>query len=483
MAFPTGQRIKTGDKVCLLSNPSVRGIVTDVLEVEKNLIELKVFFHGGDERIVAVSDVRLIKDDILNPRYFRLHNRLVDLQRELLLAKVSSPYSEGLHSLHAARVEFHVYQFKPVLKFLRNPDQHLLIADEVGLGKTIEAGIIMTELEARLPLQRILVLCPASLRAKWQFEMQSRFDRPFQELDADKLRKFLLDYQRYGTTQLHGIVSIELIRREEFAVQLAEEKIHFDLVIIDEAHHCRNPTTRTNDVATILRENTDAFLMLTATPLHLGNEDLFNLLHILSPGEFEDYYTFEDRIAPNKNINLASRHLESGDHHRALQALEKLETSSERMRFLRDPRYLEVKELLSKDHISRNSAIKTQRMLLELNTIAHIFTRTRKRDVVKNAPVREAKIIPYHYSEEERNYYDAVIRFVREHWLWASKRAYSVGFALVTRERQAASCMPAFSKNFSQRMEHLFPDTEDLDMLDGLLEENEFTGMGRFPSR
>jgi SNF2 family DNA or RNA helicase len=96
--------------------------------------------------------------------------------RELLLVKLKTPLADHLYGAYASRTEFQVYQFKPALKFLGNPDQRILIADEVGLGKTIEAGIIYLELQARLDLSRVLVICPPALKYKWQDEMRSRFD-------------------------------------------------------------------------------------------------------------------------------------------------------------------------------------------------------------------------------------------------------------------------------------------------------------------
>jgi SNF2 family DNA or RNA helicase len=70
------------------------------------------------------------------------------------------------HSFKSQRIQFEPYQYKPLLKILDSPDRRLLIADEVGLGKTIEAGLILTELQARRPLDRVLVVCPSRLRNK-----------------------------------------------------------------------------------------------------------------------------------------------------------------------------------------------------------------------------------------------------------------------------------------------------------------------------
>ena len=218
-----------------------------------------------------------------------------------------------------------MYQFKPVLKFLGSPDQRLLIADEVGLGKTIEAGIIMNELQARTGLGRVLVLAPAALCPKWRDEMRSKFEEEFELLEAGDLRDFLRDYREHeGRTRLHGIASLELARRTEFITQLGEDRVHFDLAIIDEAHHCRNPGPRSNELASVISEDSDALLLLTATPLHLGNQDLFHILNLVAPGEFSDLGLFEERVAPNQHVNEAGRRLREGQYREAVEALQRL---------------------------------------------------------------------------------------------------------------------------------------------------------------
>src|SRR6267142_2107942 len=82
-------------------------------------------------------------------------------------------------ALKASRTRFYPYQFKPLIKFLDSPDHRLLICDEVGLGKTIEAGLILTELRARQTIRRVLVVCPSNLTGKWKLELRLRFGDEF----------------------------------------------------------------------------------------------------------------------------------------------------------------------------------------------------------------------------------------------------------------------------------------------------------------
>src|SRR5690606_16121238 len=99
-----------------------------------------------------------------------------DLLRRLILhERLNGRQRDVLYSMDVTDTEFHAYQFKPVVKLLSSPSQGLLIADEVGLGKTIEAGLIWTELVARFDAHRLLVVCPKSLTEKWRQELWQKF--------------------------------------------------------------------------------------------------------------------------------------------------------------------------------------------------------------------------------------------------------------------------------------------------------------------
>ena len=98
--------------------------------------------------------------------------------------KIRSSNNSTVSSLKASRTLFRAYQFKPLLKFLNSDNKRLLIADEVGLGKTIEAGHIMLELKARGEFRNALVVCPLSLREKWKTELNEKFGLDF--IDVDK---------------------------------------------------------------------------------------------------------------------------------------------------------------------------------------------------------------------------------------------------------------------------------------------------------
>jgi SNF2 family DNA or RNA helicase len=128
--------------------------------------------------------------------------------------KLQQPLKNALYAFRAARTQFHPHQYKPLLKFLDSPRHRLLIADEVGLGKTIEAGYILQELKARGHgnLRRILIVCPSALCRKWQDELQRRFDEEFAILNAQGFREFLGRVERKGDrAELRAICSTDLL--------------------------------------------------------------------------------------------------------------------------------------------------------------------------------------------------------------------------------------------------------------------------------
>ena len=100
--------------------------------------------------------------------------RPIDLRRTLTHVKLSGRLADVIYSMEATNTDFYAYQFKPVIKLLESPSNGILIADEVGLGKTIEAGLIWTELRSRFDMHRLLVLCPATLREKWHASFPRR---------------------------------------------------------------------------------------------------------------------------------------------------------------------------------------------------------------------------------------------------------------------------------------------------------------------
>ena len=218
----------------------------------------------------------------------------------LTRAKLEGRFTDTVFSFRATRTIFRPYQFKPVMKLLGSGSLRMLIADEVGLGKTIEAGLLWTELEARRRADRVLVVCPSALTAKWQREMEERFGFELTELTSASLAdlKSRLESDRLPKRAAY-VCSVERLRKWDALAHVTELGLQFDLVIVDEAHVFRNSSTKSHALGEHLSQWADALVFLSATPVNLRNQDLFNLLELLVPGEFQDLEGLQERIEPN----------------------------------------------------------------------------------------------------------------------------------------------------------------------------------------
>lgn len=143
--------------------------------------------------------------------------------------------------LSNSRVEPQLHQVSVALRALEKTKPRLILADEVGLGKTIEAGLILKELRARMgaDLERVLIIVPASLVTQWRFELRSKFNETFVFHDAAELARIRAERpgENPWSVEPNVICSLQFARLQPYAAEIAEAS--WDLVIVDEAHHAR----------------------------------------------------------------------------------------------------------------------------------------------------------------------------------------------------------------------------------------------------
>ena len=168
--------------------------------------------------------------------------------------------------------------------------------------------------------------------------------------------------------------------------RLEKLQIPFNLIIIDEAHHLRNEGTRSNQLGKLLSLSSEGMVFLSATPLQLGNRDLYNLLNILLPEEYQNYDVFEEQLKPNEFINLALQKLARKESYSSvINELKRVENTSQCERFLANPNYQLCLNILKSTADTDNQAlILLQRKLYELNVLSQIYTRTKKKKLIRN---------------------------------------------------------------------------------------------------
>ena len=198
-------------------------------------------------------------------------------------------------ALFDAAVDLNPHQIEASLFALQSPlSQGVILADEVGLGKTIEAGIVLCQLWAERR-RRLLVICPASIRKQWALELEEKFNLPVQVLDAKAYRQA----RRSGQAPLTADAIV--VMSHNYANRLREElkAVAWDLVVIDEAHKLRNAYRPSNKVGQGIRWATEDSrkLLLTATPLQNSLLELYGLSTLIDERLFGDVNSFRSQYA------------------------------------------------------------------------------------------------------------------------------------------------------------------------------------------
>ena len=213
---------------------------------------------------------------------------------------------EQIHVAHKAAMDLVPYQLDPTLQALKQPRQRILIADAVGLGKTLEAGILVTELIQRGRGKRILVLTLKSMMTQFQKEFWNRFTIPLTRLDSAGLQKVRGRIPGNHNPFYYydkSIISIDTLKQDnEFKTYL--EQAYWDIIVIDEAHNVadRGTSSQRAVLAQLLASRSDTLIMLSATP-HDGRAKSFaSLMNMLDPTAISDTENYVKEDFNNKGL-------------------------------------------------------------------------------------------------------------------------------------------------------------------------------------
>lgn len=428
-------------------NDSVRNVDTQkvgriihVYERKRGQQLYRVFYGQDDEEDESERDLEryVVVNDLFDRCKVGEYQGFRDFQMNNTTFKIQNSNNNTLSSIKASKTIFKTYQYIPLMKFLSSETQHLLIADEVGLGKTIEAGHILLEMKARGELKNVLVVCPKSLTEKWKDELFERFGLAFSIFDNKKAMRESLDGNngssrgiitydsisdrlRKGDIKPEDVVGLdtreiqrlkerkrEAIRRDSrrSVLQYMEEKgVRYSIVICDEAHKVRNMGSTNKDVKRLLHLS-EAAIFLTATPMMTGRDNLFHLLNLLNEQRYVYESAFNKEMEHNKPVVRAVSMLGNGV---ALKEIGLFLQSSypEDDHMWSNELFLHIMKQLNQPDTPRQRML-VQNDLYDLNSTGRIMTRTRKADVTTDLSqaTRDTQAIAVELYPDEQRLFD-----------------------------------------------------------------------------
>ena len=442
--------IAIGSIVVLVSDPSVIGAV---IGVSGNKYSVLV---NGKIQSYYKEQIQL-----QNAKEEHKYLSLPKVRSALTAYQIHNPGSSNLYSLNSARIDFVPYQFRPALRMIQADSPRVLVADDVGVGKTIEAGLILKELEARSSLTSVLVICPRPLVAerKWQLEMK-RFDEDFTQLDGRMLAecisetdrdgewperhsKTIIPYSLFGEDSIMGRGSRSGKKHKDIGLSELDPLPHFDLVIVDEAHNIRNANTWAYRGVELFCRNADAVVFLTATPLQNSNNDLYTLLNLLRPDVIIDKDTFKTMSEPNAFINnllrIVRNQEEGWQEAGKAEIANILGTTWGRNVIQHNPEFEKIFTFLDRTEVTRDERIEMIGKIESLHSFHTMINRTRRKDI-EDFCIRRTQTVEVPFNGVQRDLYDALIEF-ESTALAQLHGSRSVRFMMCTIMRQAASCI------------------------------------------
>jgi SNF2 family DNA or RNA helicase len=438
-----------------------------------------VQFPGQNPQFELAEDLEPVdielddREQILQGRFARAEH----LRKRLTSVQLAGQLAEMIYSLDTTDTKFMPHQFKPLLALLDSPSKGILIADEVGLGKTIEAGLIWTELRFRTSATRMLVICPAVLMEKWKMELSRRFGTASQFMNAKELLIHL--EQGDAASKVPAIIcSLQGLRPPTDSIDegsksnsasaklarfldSAQDQTLFDLVVIDEAHYLRNHETSSAMLGQLLRPVSDYFVLLSATPVNNHSRDLFNLVSLVDPDQFRFESEFDGILSANRPLVRLANQLKKPD---VTYEIVK-ETLAEASRHWMFKNSKSLKLLLDElddsnlGLLSPEDRVSINRRLERINLLGQIIVRSRKREVLENRVERNVTNRPVKMTTAEAEFYqrvtDAVISYSINH-------EGVQGFLLATPQRLMSSSMYAAANRWLNKKQ-IFSESESLE--------------------
>ena len=457
----TRVEFKLGDKVQLRPKNEI-GVVLDVVKTEPIAI-YEIGTSSGNPK-VEESGLRplIIKDPAQLLRQGEIHeawstNLRISAKR-LLFDYQFNEFS----SLSNSRVEIKPHQVAVLHRIATSYPYRFLLADEVGLGKTIEAGMIIKELKARGLANRVLIVAPSSLVGQWQMEMRSKFGMVFSRFNKETTAYLAGKYPGENVWTLEdNIVTSSSYASTDEERRKAITLVPWDLVVFDEAHHARRMVvdasamkwseTQIYKLAESLASLDDGgatgLLFLTATPMQLHQSELYSLVELLDPALFADYPSFDQNRRESMGLNLSVKQIRAWPE---LSDEAKQNTINEVSVFL-EKVPSDIKSEL--ETVDGRSQIETE--LFSHHKLSEVLIRNRKVNIGGFMP-RVADIIPVQMTDEERAAYEAVRDYASEGYTFSkATKNFTLGFVMTTFLKLNSSSSYAIRQSLMRRIKKL----------------------------
>ncbi len=378
----------------------------------------------------------------------------IHIKKDLLYSKVLKPFEmilalkaielklthafDKLSSLSNSRTRLLPHQIESTHIVVNSLKPRFILADEVGLGKTIEASLIMKELIFRNGYKKVLIIAPSPLLVQWQQELKNKFNEVFHIM---KRKNFLAENETNWQNFNQIITSIDFIKNPKYSEEILKKK--WDIVIFDEAHRLRrdySKITRGYIFAEKISKKTDCLLLLTATPFRGKLEELFFLIHLVDPNLLGSYHSFvNDYVVGSKSdlkekiskVLLRRRKVEVGGFTKRFAKTVKIDLSEdERMFYDETTEYVKreynmamnqknravgfvmivFQKLLDSSHYALLSALNKRKFLVESKL--HSFQK--KDPILSEWDLDETEEVEDFISELEEASYEELMNVKRE---------------------------------------------------------------------
>jgi superfamily II DNA or RNA helicase len=349
-------------------------------------------------------------------------------------------------SLNNARIEPQLHQVFVAHRVTSKLRPRMILADEVGLGKTIEAGLVIKELRAREQVARVLIVCPASLTRQWQSELATKFNEQFEIIDGTAAT-FLAKGRTTNPflTRDNVICSLQFATSRKRVQEVLDGE--WDLVVFDEAHRVRRTKQRETQayrLADELKETANGLLLLTATPVQIDPVELYSLIQLVEPGLFVNEKAFANAQLRIPALNDVMRALNGWD---ALTAAEQVDVEARFGSLLRQAGCHSVAEL--EDDARRARVVDA---VIALHPMADVMVRNRKAELGLTGR-RRAVTESVPLTDLEWGLYEDVTAYLRDGYNRArATKNPAVGFLMVTYQKMLTSSSHALRTSFRNRI-------------------------------